>query len=114
MEKNYSSLAEEVEKDFQKWFDDAAYPEPIAEADHSKRDNRLRRVGTPQKLAEAFIFGGVGAVFLATIVGLFLEFLRYWGMYSKNWSDTILFIFLAAVVGFFGGMGIGLSSKLRS
>jgi len=113
MTENYSLMAREVEKDFQKWFDDTVDPEPLAEVDHSKHSIGMRRVGTLEKLSDAFKFGFIGAVLLGTIVGLFIEFLSYWEMYNNNWSDPIVFISLAAAIGFFSGMSIGLSTILR-
>jgi len=106
-------MSKEVEMDFQKWFDDPVDPEPITEADNSKHRIGLRRIDTPQKLAEAFIFGIIGAVFLGAVVGLCLEFLGYWEIYINDWSGKMVFIFLAVVIGFFGSMSIGLTSKLR-
>ena len=111
--KKKSPMAKEVEKDFQKWFEDPLDPEPVAEAEQPKHRFGLRRIDIPQKLAEAFIFGSVGAIFFGAVVGLCLEFLSYWEIYRNDWSGKIVFIILAAVIGFFGGMSIGLSSRLR-
>ena len=113
-EKKYSLLAEEVEEDFQRWFDDPVDPEPYPDVDHPNHSIGMRRVGIFEKLSDAFKFGFIGAVFLGTIVALFAEFLSYWEMYNNNWPVPIVFIALAVVIGFFGGMSIGLPTKLRS
>ena len=119
MTENYSSLAKDVEKDFQRWFGDPVDPEPddisfLPEAEYSNHRIGIRRVDTLQKLLEAFKFGFIGAVFLGTIAGLIIEFLSYWELYNKYWPDPIEFISWVGVIGFFIGMSIGLSSKLHT
>jgi len=113
-EKEYSLLAEEVEEDFQRWFDDPVDPEPFSDVDHSNHSIGMRRVGIFEKLSDTFKFGFIGAVSFGTIVGFIIVYMSFWGWYSNDWPAPIFVIFVAAVIGFMGGLYKGLPTKLRS
>ena len=115
MAENYSLLAQEVQKDFQRWFGDPVPPDiPVpADTDHSNHRIRRRHVDTHQKLSELLKFGFGGAISLGTIVGFFIAYLSFWGWYSNDWPDPIVVVFLAVVMGFVVGLYKGLFTKLR-
>jgi hypothetical protein len=118
MPENQSLLGHEVRKDFQNWFGNPVDPEPDVipfplEADRSNQRLRRRQADTLRKLSVLLKLALVGGIGLGGIVGAFIAYLSAWGWYSNSWPDPIVFISMAMVLGFFGGLYKGLLSKLR-
>lgn len=116
MTENYSVLAQDVEKKFEKWFDDPVPADilPVPdEENHSNHRIQRKRINNWQRLSELLPYGFEGAVFTGTGVGLIIMYLSFMGWYSNNWPSPIFFIILAVVIGFVGGLYRGFFYKLR-
>ena len=133
MTENYLP-SQDLQKKFQKWFGDpvpADLPSPaeahrsignpdpadlpfLAEVDYLSYKNKTRRrdVYDLQKLLELFSSGFSGAFYLGAGVGFIILMMNFsyeeWSIY---WQDLIVVIFLAAVIGFFGGLIVGSINK---
>ena len=117
-----------LQKKFEEWFGDLI----PADTDHSIEDpdpadfrfhtakynpfyiHRSRRVKASPKQADLFIFGLQGAALTALGVGgiIFMMYTSDLG-WSTNWPSPIFFIFLAMVIGFWGGMVGGSIYNIR-
>ena len=122
MEKDYSLLAQGLEKTFQNWFSDPVPPDiPFpatdiffpGEVDFSSLRTPRKRVDNLERVSELLEFGFQGAVFLGIVVVFIITYLSVWGWYSADWTDPIVVIILVVVIGFFGGMYRGVFYKLR-
>lgn len=150
MTSDYSPLAKDVQKDFQRWFEDTVPPdtsffpanEPYiiseapflppdasfpaskasllvidipssGETDHLNHRTPSKRVNNRPKLSEVLKFGSQGAVVVGIFVVFILTYLSILGWYSSHWPNPIIFIILAMVIGFMGGLYKGLYYKLR-
>jgi hypothetical protein len=107
----YPSSAPYLKTKFQEWFQDTVPADPpfSAEADRSCYKTRKRRVYDWHKLFEAFNFGFGGAISLGALVGFIILLMdnSIYGGVINDWSDQLFVIFMAMVIGFFGGMSLG-------
>ena len=135
MTEEYPIVPEDMQKKFQKWFGDPVPAADVpfsAEVDHLFEDFVPTNVQFPaeafyayykttggrkfdlEKLLELFGFGFGGAVTLGTIVSIFLIiYFNDLGWHINNWSNTIIVILLAMVIGFLSGLFLGSIYKLR-
>jgi len=117
MQEEYLSISQEVQKKFQEWFGDAVptdIPFP-AGADHSGYETRSGHEENLPKLSDLLSFGCGGAVLLGAFVGFILLALNIsdYGWYTNDWSNQMIIFAFAMVLGFLGGLFIGIGSLYK-
>lgn len=117
MTEEYPSSAAYLKTKLQEWFQDSVPADPPfpAETDHSYYKTRKRRVYNWHKLLDAFNFGFGGAISLGALVGFIILLMdnSVYGGIINDWSDQLFIIFMAMVIGFFGGISLGTFSILH-
>ena len=135
MEENFLPSAKDLQKKFYEWFSDPVSADPLLPADidrsigdhvpadppfptktyYSHYKKRRRHVYDLQKLPELIIYGFRGAASVGVGVGfpilmMDISYVQWW---NENWPEQITVIFLAMVLGFWGGLSIGAIHKLH-
>jgi len=110
IEKN-SSSTHNLQKKFQEWFRDSVPADlPFStEVDQPYYKTRRKRVYDLKSLLEMFNIACGTAIFTGASVGfivLLISFSQY-GWIFADWSDQLFVIFMAMLIGFFGGVYLG-------